>query len=92
MKFGGERYDTQFANSTGEKKKYFMHDMHKLAMDVIFAKMTANKGIKNMEKAVVAMYKEYTHLEYMKVMGALKPDSLTRSQKKGSLRSKNLIK
>ena len=38
------------------------------------------------------MYKEYTQLEEMKVMGELKPDSLTRSHKKGELRSINLIK
>ena len=38
------------------------------------------------------MYKEYTKLEDMKVMGALKPDSLKISQKKGALRAIKLIK
>ena len=38
------------------------------------------------------MYKKYTKLEDMKVMGALNPDSLTRSQKNGALRAINSIK
>ena len=38
------------------------------------------------------MYKEYTQLEDIKLTRALKPDSLTRSQKKGSLRDINSIK
>ena len=50
MKFGGESYNTQFTTSTGEKEKYFMHDMHKLAVDVAFAQMTAKKGIENMQR------------------------------------------
>ena len=29
MKFGGKTYDTQLTTSTGEKKKYFMHDIQK---------------------------------------------------------------
>ena len=75
------------------RRKTCMHDMHKLAMDVTFTQMTAKKGIKKHgEIAVAAIYKEYTQLEYMKVMGALNPDSLTISQKKGALRAINLIK
>ena len=46
MKFGGKTYNTQFNTSTVEKKKYFMHDMHKLAVDVTFTQMTAKKGLK----------------------------------------------
>ena len=38
------------------------------------------------------MYKEYTQMEYMKLMGALNPDSITISQKKGALRAIKLIK
>ena len=38
------------------------------------------------------MCKEYTQLEYMKVMGKLNPVSLTRSQKKVALMSINSIK
>ena len=45
MKFGGGKYDTQFTTSTREKKKYFMHDMHKIAVDVTFTQMTVKKGI-----------------------------------------------
>ena len=44
------------------------------------------------ERELTAMYKEYTQLEDMKLMGALNPDSLKRSQKKGTLRTINLIK
>ena len=67
--------------------------MHKLAMDVTLTEITAKKGIKKHgEIAVAAIYKEYTQLEYMKVMGALNPYSLTISQKKGALRAINLIK
>ena len=36
MKFGGKTCDTQFTTSTGEKKKYFMLDMHKPSVDVTF--------------------------------------------------------
>ena len=67
--------------------------MHKLAMDVTFIQMPDKKGIlKNGGRAVAGMYKKYTQLEYMKVIGALNSDSLTRSHKKGALRSINLIK
>ena len=45
MKFVGNKYDTQF-NSTGKKKKYFLHDMQKLAVGVTFAQIVAKKGIK----------------------------------------------
>ena len=38
------------------------------------------------------MYKEYTQLEEMKLMGALNPESLTRTHKKGALRAINSIK
>ena len=35
MKLRGKKYDTQLT-STGKKRKYFMHAMHKLAVDVMF--------------------------------------------------------
>ena len=58
MKFLGKKYETQLT-STGKKRKYFMHSMQKLAVDVTFAQMTANKGIKSHgERAVSDMYKE----------------------------------
>ena len=48
MKFVGKTYDMQFTTRTGEKEKYFMHDM------------TAKKGIsKYGERAVEDMYNEY---------------------------------
>ena len=38
-----------------------MNDMHKLAVDVIFTQITANKGIKiYADRVVAAMYKYYT--------------------------------
>ena len=93
MNFGGKTYDNKLTTSTGENKKYFMHDMQKLSVDVKFDQTTAKKGIKKHgESAVAATYKEYTQLEDKKVMGVLKPESLTRSQKKGALRAINLIK
>ena len=33
MNFGGDKYETQFT-STGKNRKYFMHGMHKLSVDV----------------------------------------------------------
>ena len=55
--------------------------------------MIAKKGIKKHgERAVAAMYKEYKQLEYMKVIGELVPNSLTRSQKKVALQEIDLIK
>ena len=84
INFGGKTYDTQFTISTGEKNKYFMHDMHKPAVDVVFAQMTAKKCIKKHgERTVTSMYRKYTQLEDMKLMGSMNPDSLTISQKKG---------
>ena len=75
------------------KEKKIMHDMHKLTVDVTFTQMTTKKGIeKHGERAVSAMYKEYTQLEDMKVMGEINSESLTRSHKKGELRAINLIK
>ena len=50
MKFGWETYDTQFTTITGEKKTHFMHDMHKLAVDVTFTQMSVKKGIKKMDR------------------------------------------
>ena len=38
------------------------------------------------------MYKEYKQMGCMKVMGALDPGSLTRSQKKGALKEIHVIK
>ena len=63
-----------------------MHDIQKLALDVKFKQMKAKKFIKRHgNRAVSAMYKAYTKLKDMKLMGALDPDSLKISQKKGSL-------
>ena len=57
--------------------------MHKLAVDVTFTQMTDKKGTKKHgEREVADMYKEYTQLEEMKVMGELNPYNLTISQKK----------
>ena len=84
MNLGGNKYDTQFT-SLWKKRKYFMHEMKKLGVDVTFTQMTANKGInKHVERAVADIYKEYTQLEYIKEMGALDLGSLTRQQKKSS--------
>ena len=38
------------------------------------------------------MYKEYTQMEYMKVMGSLEPEILKRLHKKGEPWAINLIK
>ena len=77
MKFGGKTYDNQFTTSTEENKKDFMHDMHKLAVDMTFTQTTAKKSIKKHgEREAEAMYKEYAQLEDMKVMGELNPESL----------------
>ena len=47
MKFGRKTCHTQFTTNNGEKKKGFMHDMQKLAVDMTFTQMTAKNGIKN---------------------------------------------
>ena len=58
MNFAGKTYYTQFATSTDDKKIYFMHDMHKLTVDVTFTLMIYKNGItKHGERAVEAMYK-----------------------------------
>ena len=57
MKFGGKTYNTQLTTSTGIFFK--MHDKHKLAVDVKFTQMMANKGIKKHgEREVAAMNKK----------------------------------
>ena len=87
MNFGGNKYYTQFTR-TGKKRKYFINDMHKLDVDVIFTQITYKKGIKKhgeRERVVVTTYKEYTQLEDMKEMGELDLGSLISSQKKISL-------
>ena len=38
------------------------------------------------------MYKEYTQIKHMEVMGETYPNSLTKLQKRGSLQGINLIK
>ena len=82
MKFGGKKYDTQLT-ITEKKKKYFMRNMHKLAVDVKFTQIITNRCIKKHREIMVsAMYKEYIHLENMKLMGALDPKIFTRSHKK----------
>ena len=43
MKFGGYKHDTQFTR-TGNRKKEFMHEMHKLDVYVTFKLTTAKKG------------------------------------------------
>ena len=57
MKSGGENM-TPNSPPALRRRKFFMYDMQKLAMDVEFTYMTAKKGIKNDgERAVVAVYK-----------------------------------
>ena len=66
--------------------------MHKLAVDVTSTQIKDKKGItKRGERAVAAIYKEYTQLEHMKVMGALNHGILTISLNKGALRAITLI-
>ena len=78
--FGGNKYGTQFIN-IGEKK--FMHDMHEIAVDAKFTQMIANKTMKRHVKRVILVYKDYTHIQDMKIMGSLEPYSITKSQKGG---------
>ena len=47
---------------------------------------------KHGKRVVDAMYKKYTQLEDIKLVGELYPNRLTISQNKGSLRAINLIK
>ena len=70
-----------------------MHDMQKIAVDVTFTKMTSKKGIKIPSKREIsAMYKYYTQLEDMNVMGELEPNRTTKPEKRGSLQAINRIK
>ena len=76
-----------------KKKKEFMYDMYKISVDVTFTQMTAKKGITgHNERVKISMYKEYIKLEFMKLMEALEPNSLTKSRKKGSTASNKLDK
>ena len=67
--------------------------MYKISMDVTFTQMKSKKRIeRHGEQEIASIYKYYTHIENTKVMGALDPDSLTKSQKRGALCAINLIK
>ena len=67
--------------------------MNKIDVGVTFMKITTKKGINIHEERVIsAMYKEYTHIEYMQVMRALEPKTPTKSEKREALQAINLIK
>ena len=60
---------------------------------ICFNQMSAKQGIKlPIEKAIVAIFKEYKQLDDLIVLGRIDPDSLTPEQKKKALRAVNLIK
>ena len=66
--------------------------MQKLAFDVTFKQMTAKESINIHGNILVAtMYREYTELKYMHVIGELDPNSLTRSHNKIALVEVNPI-
>ena len=53
--------------------------MHKIAVEGKFTKISTKTGIKiHSEVAISSMYKQYTPLENVKMMGALNPESLTK--------------
>ena len=59
--------------------------MHKIAVDVTFTQITAKRGIKmHGEQAIASMYKQYINLDYMRVLGAMSPESLIKSQNWGN--------
>ena len=77
----------QFNASTGENKKYFIYDMHKLAVDATFTHMKYKEVINSYGyRRAKDMYKEYIQLEDTRVMVSLDPDSLTILHNKVSLR------
>ena len=44
-------------------KKEFIHDIHKIAVDATFTKITAKKGITIYGKrAIESMYNDYAHI------------------------------
>ena len=45
MKFVGNKYGTQYI-STEKEKKQFVHDIHKIAVDVPYTQVKAKKEIK----------------------------------------------
>ena len=51
-----------------------MHEMRKISVDEMFKQMNNKRGI-NMhgEQAISAMYRYYTHLDNMKIIGVLTP-------------------
>ena len=70
-----------------------MKGAQRLAVDVIFNQMTANKGIKLFgEKAIVAILQEYKQLYNMDVFARVNYSTLTKEQRMKELRAINLIK
>jgi KUP system potassium uptake protein len=92
--FEGKTYETQFFGVTQKQEEQpSMDECHRIAVNVMFAQMSAAKGIKLFgERAVAAMFKEYNQLHDMSVFGKVDPDTLTHEQKKKALRAINLIK
>ena len=79
MKFGGNKYGNQFISTEGENE-WFVHDIHKIAVDEIYTQVTAKKGIKRHdERSISAMYKYETQILYMEVIMVIDPDSITKS-------------
>ena len=69
-----------------------MHGMHKLAVDVTLTQIISKKGInRHGKRSITDMYKEYTHIEGMKVMELLDPKILKNLQKRGALQTINSI-
>jgi hypothetical protein len=91
--FKGKSYEMQLVSVTESKQASWANDCYRIAVDVMFAQMTANKGIKLFgEKAVAAIFKEYNQLNDMMVFGRIDPDELaSRQHKRDALRAVNLI-
>jgi hypothetical protein len=88
----GKSYEMQFVSVTESQQASWADDYYRIAVNVMFAQMTAAKGIKRFgERAVAAMFKEYNQLNDMMVFGHIDPDELTAQQKHDALRAVNLI-
>ena len=94
MRLNGKSYYNVKFTSIGESRDHERsRDCLRIAANVMFTQMSVNKGIQLFkERAVAAIVKECTQLEYMNVVSPENPDVITPKQKQKPLRAVNLIK
>ena len=92
-RFEGKSCETQFLGIESRQENERSDEHHEIAANVMFAQMSAAKGMQLFRKrAVAAMFEERNQLNDVLVLEKWILDALSRKQKKNALRATNLIK